>query len=157
MRIGIGFHIYALVKNRPLILAGVHIPFELGLQGYSDADVLAHAVADALLGAAGLGDLGKLIAEPQDEPGYSDSMQILQAIERMVHFEKYRIVNIDVVLVLEKPNVLPYKENMQKNLASNLFLRSEQVNIKATSGAGLGLIAGNEGIICYAVALLQER
>jgi len=157
MRIGFGYDVHPLVKDRPLIIGGVHIPFEFGLKGYSDADVMAHAVADALLGASGLGDIGQHFPDTDERYRNYDSMKILQEIERKVHFEKLKIVNIDVVLVLEHPKVQPYKDDMKKNIAANLFIRPEQVNIKATTAEGMGFVGRDEGVICYAVALLQER
>jgi 2-C-methyl-D-erythritol 2,4-cyclodiphosphate synthase len=157
MRIGFGYDVHPLVENRPLIIGGVHIPFELGLKGHSDADVMAHAVADALLGASGLGDIGQHFSDTDERYINYDSMKILQEIERKVYFEKLRIVNIDIVLVIERPKVLAYKDDMKKNIAANLFIRPEQVNIKATTAEGLGSVGRNEGVICYAIALLKER
>lgn len=157
MRIGFGYDIHPLVENRPLILAGVRIPFEKGLAGHSDADVVAHAVADALLGAAGLGDIGEHF--PDTDAQYKDynSLLFLSDIEKKIHFHKYKIVNIDVSVVLEKPKISPYKEEMKKNLASHLFIDADQVNIKATRGEGLGFVGRGEGAICYATAMLAER
>ncbi len=157
MRIGFGYDIHPLVEGRPLILAGVNIPHKKGLQGHSDADVVAHAVADALLGAAGLGDIGEHF--PDTEKQYKDynSLLFLKEVERLVHFQKYRIVNIDVSLVLQEPKISPYKKEMEKNLAEHLFVRSDQVNVKATRGEGLGFVGRGEGAACYAVAMLEER
>jgi 2-C-methyl-D-erythritol 2,4-cyclodiphosphate synthase len=157
MRIGFGYDIHPLVDNRPLIIGGVHIPFHKGLQGHSDADVLAHAVADALLGAAGLGDIGEHF--PDTDPKYKNynSMLILKEIERKVHYEKLKIINIDITLVMQEPKISPYKEQIKKNIAENIFLKPGQVNIKATTGEGLGFVGRGEGVACYAVALLTER
>ena len=157
MRIGFGFDIHPLVENRPLILAGVRIPYEKGLAGHSDADVVAHAVADALLGAAGLGDIGEHF--PDTDAQYKDynSLLFLSDIEKKIHFHKYQIVNIDISVVLEKPKISPYKEEMRKNLASHLFIDLDQVNVKATRGEGLGFVGRGEGAICYATALLAKR
>jgi 2-C-methyl-D-erythritol 2,4-cyclodiphosphate synthase len=157
MRIGFGYDIHPLVDNRPLIIGGIHIPFHKGLQGHSDADVLAHAVADALLGAAGLGDIGEHF--PDTDPKYKNynSMLILKEIERKVHFEKLKIINIDITLVLQKPKIGAFKQQIAKNIAENLLIRQEQINVKATTAEGLGFVGRGEGVICYAIALLNER
>jgi len=157
MRIGFGYDIHPLVENRPLILGGVRIPFNKGLEGHSDADVISHAVADSLLGAAGLGDIGEHF--PDTDQKYKDfsSLKFLQEIERKIHFEKFEIVNIDISLVLEQPKIAPYKEEITKNLAQNLFLNPNQINVKATRGEGLGFVGRSEGAICYAISLLKSR
>ena len=157
MRVGFGYDIHPFTKDRPLILAGVHIPFTQGLAGHSDADVVAHAVADALLGAAGLGDIGEHF--PDTDAQYKDynSMLFLEEVEKKVHFQKLKIVNIDVSVVIEQPRLSPYKQQMTENLSRHLFIKPEQVNIKATRGEGLGFVGRGEGTICYAVALLEKR
>jgi 2-C-methyl-D-erythritol 2,4-cyclodiphosphate synthase len=157
MRIGFGYDIHPLVENRPLILGGVRIPFDKGLEGHSDADVISHAVADSLLGAAGLGDIGEHF--PDTEQKYKDfnSIQFLQEIERKIYFEKLEIVNIDISLVLELPKISSYKDEMARNIARNLFLKPGQVNVKATRGEGLGFVGRSEGAICYAISLLKPR
>jgi 2-C-methyl-D-erythritol 2,4-cyclodiphosphate synthase len=157
MRIGFGFDIHPLVENRPLILGGVHIPFEKGLEGHSDADVVSHAVADSLLGAAGLGDIGEHF--PDTDEVYKDfnSLQFLQEIERKIYFEKLKIVNIDISLVLEQPQIGPYKKDISQNIAKSLFLRRDQINLKATRGEGLGFVGRAEGAVCYAISLLKPR
>ena len=157
MRIGFGYDIHPLVENRPLILGGVHIPFEKGLSGHSDADVISHAVADALLGAAGLGDIGEHF--PDTDSRYKDfnSLEFLKEIERKIHFEKFEIVNIDISIVLEKPKISAYKKQIEMNIARSLFLKPHQVNLKATRGEGLGFIGRGEGAVCYAIILLKAR
>jgi 2-C-methyl-D-erythritol 2,4-cyclodiphosphate synthase len=157
MRIGFGYDIHPLVENRPLILGGVRIPFDKGLEGHSDADVVSHAVADSLLGAAGLGDIGEHFPDTDQQYKDFNSLQFLQEIEKKIHFEKLEIVNIDISLVLEQPKIAPYKEEITKNLAQNLFLKPNQVNIKATRGEGLGFVGRSEGAICYAISLLKPR
>jgi 2-C-methyl-D-erythritol 2,4-cyclodiphosphate synthase len=157
MRIGFGYDIHPLVKNRPLILGGVRIPFDKGLEGHSDADVISHAVADSLLGAAGLGDIGEHFPDTDEKYKNFNSLQFLQEIERKIYFEKLEIVNIDISLVLEQPKISPYKEEITQNLAKNLFLKSTQVNVKATRGEGLGFVGRSEGAICYAISLLKSR
>jgi len=157
MRIGFGYDIHPLVEDRPMILAGVRIPFSRGLAGHSDADVVAHAIADALLGAAGLGDIGQHF--PDTDSRYKDynSLLFLEEVEKMIHFQKLRIVNIDVSVVLEQPKLSTHKPEMVQNIARHLFIRSEQVNIKATRGEGLGFVGRGEGVICYAIACLEKR
>ena len=157
MRIGFGFDIHPFIEDRPLILGGVHIPYEKGLKGHSDADVVSHAVADSLLGAAGLGDIGEHF--PDTDPKYKDhsSLQFLQEIERKIYFEKYKIVNIDISIVLEEPKILSFKPEIVKNISKNLFLKPDQVNIKATRGEGLGFIGRKEGVVCYAISLLRPK
>jgi len=157
MRVGFGFDVHSLVENRPLIIGGVNIPFEKGLQGHSDADVMAHAVADALLGAAGLGDIGEHFPDTEEQYKNFDSMVFLRDIEKKVNFEKYKISNIDITLVLQKPKVSEYKSQMENNIAQNLFLNSNQVNVKATTSEGLGFVGREEGVVCYAVALLLPK
>ena len=157
MRIGFGYDIHPLVENRPLILGGVKIPFEKGLQGHSDADVVSHAVADSLLGAAGLGDIGDHFPDTEEKYIDFNSLQFLQKIEKKIYIENLEIVNIDISLVLERPKISPYKAEMTKNIAKNLFLLPNQVNVKATRGEGLGFVGRNEGAICYAISLLKPR
>jgi 2-C-methyl-D-erythritol 2,4-cyclodiphosphate synthase len=157
MRIGYGYDIHRLVKGRPLIIGGVTIPFEKGLSGHSDADVMAHAVADALLGAAGLGDIGEHFPDTDDKYKEFNSMLFLREIERKVHFEKLEIVNIDISLVLQAPKISPYKEQMKKNIAANLFITPDQINVKATTAENLGFIGKGKGVVCYAAALLKSR
>lgn len=157
MRIGFGYDIHPLVENRPLILGGVDIPYEKGLKGHSDADVLSHAVADSLLGAAGLGDIGEHF--PDTDPKYKNynSLKFLQEVERKIYFEKLKIVNIDISIVIEEPKVLPFKTEIVQNIAKNLFLKPDQVNVKATRGEGLGFVGRGEGVVCYAISLLMPR
>ena len=157
MRVGFGYDIHPFAQDRPLILAGVQIPFEKGLAGHSDADVVAHAVADALLGAAGLGDIGEHF--PDTDQTYKDynSLLFLEEVEKKIHFQKLKIINIDVSVVIEKPRLSPYKEQMIQNISRHLFIRPDQVNIKATRGEGLGFVGRGEGAICYAVAMLAKR
>jgi 2-C-methyl-D-erythritol 2,4-cyclodiphosphate synthase len=157
MRIGFGYDIHPFGENRPLILGGVVIPYDKGLKGHSDADVVSHAVADSLLGAAALGDIGEHF--PDTDKNYKDynSLKFLQEIERKIYFEKFKIVNIDISIVLEAPKILPYKKEITQNIASNLFLKPDQVNVKATRGEGLGFIGRGEGAACYAISLLESR
>ncbi len=157
MRIGFGYDIHPLVKNRPLILGGVQIPSELGLSGHSDADVVSHAVVDSLLGAAGLGDIGEHFPDTDERYKDFNSLGFLQETEKKIHFEKLEIVNIDISIVLERPKISPYKSEIVTNIARNLFLKPYQVNVKATRGEGLGFVGRGEGAVCYAISLLKSR
>ena len=156
MRIGHGYDVHKLVPNRDLILGGVKIPFELGLLGHSDADVLLHAVSDALLGAAGLGDIGKHF--PDTDPQYkgADSLELLRIVGQKVAAAGYRISNIDVTLIAQKPKVKDHIDAMRKNIAGALNMNVGRVNVKATTEEGLGFTGNLEGIACHAVCLLEE-
>jgi 2-C-methyl-D-erythritol 2,4-cyclodiphosphate synthase len=157
MRVGFGYDVHPMVAGRPLILGGVHIKHDQGLSGHSDADVVAHAVADALLGAAGLGDIGEHFPDTDETYRGYDSLQFLKEIEKKIYFEKLKIVNIDISVVIEAPKIAPYKDEIRKNIAHSLFLKPQQVNIKATRGEGLGFVGKGEGAICYAISLLEPR
>ena len=157
MRIGFGYDIHPLVEGRRLILGGVTIPFNKGLSGHSDADVVAHAVADALLGAAGLGDIGEHFPDTDENFKNISSLLMLKEVERKLGFEKLKIVNIDITLVLQQPKISAYKKEMIRNLAVSLFLTPDQVNIKATTAESLGFVGKGEGAVCYAVALLEPK
>ena len=156
MRIGHGYDVHKLVEGRDLILGGVKIPFELGLLGHSDADVLLHAVSDALLGAAGLRDIGYHF--PDTDPQYkgADSLKLLEAVGEKVATAGYRISNIDVTLLAQRPKVGRLIPEMVQNIANALKLDASQVNVKATTEEGLGFTGAMEGIACHAVCLLEE-
>ena len=156
MRIGHGYDVHKLVPERNLILGGVKIPFQLGLLGHSDADVLLHAVSDALLGAAGLGDIGRHF--PDTDPQYkgADSLELLKTVGQKVTAAGYRISNIDVTLIAQKPKVKDHISAMQENIAGALGLEVSRVNVKATTEEGLGFTGTLEGISCHAVCLLEE-
>ena len=155
-RIGHGFDVHKLVENRKLILGGVDIPFEKGLDGHSDADVLCHAIGDAMLGAAALGDLGKFF--PPDDPEWkdADSVELLKNIGGMIEKSRYRIGNIDATLILEKPKIAPYREAMRKKIASALNIDIDQISIKATTTEKLGFTGREEGIAAEVVVLLRK-
>ncbi|TFG94662.1 MAG: 2-C-methyl-D-erythritol 2,4-cyclodiphosphate synthase [Calditrichales bacterium] len=157
MKIGFGYDIHPLVPDRPLILGGVKIPSEKGLKGHSDADVVAHAIADALLGAAGLGDIGEHFPDTDQRFKDYNSMLFLEEIEKKIYFEKLQIINIDISIVLETPKISPFKEDIRRQIAKHLHLTPDQVNVKATRGEGLGFVGRGEGAICYAIALLMPR
>ncbi|MDR2903056.1 MAG: 2-C-methyl-D-erythritol 2,4-cyclodiphosphate synthase [Clostridiales bacterium] len=158
MRIGIGYDVHAFAENRKLILGGVDIPFEKGLLGHSDADVLTHAVIDALLGAAGLGDIGRLF--PDSDVAYKDisSLSLLRRAGEIIEEKGYRIGNIDAVVIMQKPKIAAYIEIMEKNLSMALGILPEDrlINVKATTEEGLGFTGRSEGIAAKAVCLLEK-
>lgn len=155
MQIGIGYDVHRLVKGRPLILGGVVIPFEKGLQGHSDADVLVHAVCDALLGSVGLGDIGQHF--PDTDPRYKDisSLKLLAHTGDLVRQQGYAVQNIDTIIFAEAPTIGPYRETMQKNLAQAVEVAPGCINIKATTTEGLGPIGRGEGIGAMSVVLVS--
>ena len=156
MRIGHGYDVHKLVQGRDLILGGVKIPFELGLLGHSDADVLLHAVSDALLGAAGLRDIGYHF--PDTDPQYkgADSLKLLEAVGEKIAAAGYRISNVDVTLIAQRPKVGKLIPEMEQNIANALKLEASRVNVKATTEEGLGFTGTLEGISCHAVCLLEK-
>ena len=156
MRIGQGYDVHRLVEGRKLIIGGVEIPHETGLLGHSDADVLLHAVSDALLGAAGLGDIGKHF--PDTDPQYkgADSLVLLQVVAQRVKEAGYRVSNIDVTMIAQKPKLKPYIPQMIQNIAKDLEIAENQVNIKATTEEKLGFTGNGEGMSCHAVCLLES-
>ena len=156
MRIGHGYDVHKLVEGRKLILGGVEIPHTLGLLGHSDADVLLHAVSDALLGAAGLGDIG--VHFPDTDPAYkgADSRMLLEVVGRKVAEKGYRISNIDVTMIAQKPKLKPHIPQMKLNIANTLGLDPDRVNVKATTEEHLGFTGREEGLSCHAVCLLEE-
>lgn len=157
MRVGTGYDSHRLVEHRPLILGGVHIPFEKGLLGHSDADVVAHAVTDAILGAAGLGDIGRWF--PDTDPQWQDanSLSLLAAAMARVHDAGWRVVNVDVNVLAERPKLLPFAEQIRGNLAGALSVSIEQVSVKAKTNEGLDAVGRGEAIVAYAVALLAAH
>ena len=156
MRIGHGYDVHRLVEGRDLILGGVKIPHKTGLDGHSDADVLLHAVSDALLGAAGLGDIGKHF--PDTDPQYkgADSLKLLEVVGQKVTAAGYRISNIDVTMIAQKPKLKDYIPQMAENIARVLNLNVSRVNVKATTEEKLGFTGREEGLSCHAVCLLEE-
>ena len=156
MRIGHGYDVHKLVEGRDLILGGVKIPHEVGLLGHSDADVLLHAVSDALLGAAGLGDIGKHF--PDTDPRYkgADSLKLLQIVGEKVAAAGYRISNIDVTMIAQRPKLRPHIAQMEQNIALALNLETARVNVKATTEERLGFTGEELGMACHAVCLLEE-
>ena len=156
MRIGHGYDVHKLVEGRDLILGGVKIAHEVGLLGHSDADVLLHAVSDALLGAAGLGDIGKHF--PDTDPQYkgADSLKLLQIVGEKVAQVGYRISNIDVTMIAQRPKLRPHIAQMEQNIARALNLDASRVNVKATTEERLGFTGEELGMACHAVCLLDE-
>ena len=156
MRIGHGYDVHRLVEGRDLILGGVKIDFELGLLGHSDADVLLHAVSDALLGAAGLGDIGRHF--PDTDPQYkgADSRVLLRHVVKLVNENGYRISNVDVTMIAQKPKLKDHIPQMVKNIAADLEIPENRVNVKATTEEKLGFTGTMEGLRCHAVGLLEE-
>lgn len=156
MRIGHGYDVHRLVEGRDLILGGVKIPYEKGLLGHSDADVLLHAVSDALLGAAGLGDIGRHF--PDTDPKYkgADSLELLRQVYRKILEKGYRVGNIDVTMIAQKPKLKDYIPQMQANIAAAVEAAPDRVNVKATTEEKLGFTGTGEGMACHAVCLLEE-
>ncbi|MCD8018150.1 MAG: 2-C-methyl-D-erythritol 2,4-cyclodiphosphate synthase [Clostridiales bacterium] len=156
MRIGSGYDVHRLTEGRKLILGGVEIPYEKGLLGHSDADVLIHAVMDALLGAAALGDIGRHF--PDNDPAYegADSMRLLCEVGKMIQENAYFIENIDATIIAQRPKLAPYIPEMRSNIADVLGLSVQQVNVKATTEEGLGFTGEGLGIAASAVCLLSE-
>ena len=156
MRIGSGYDVHRLAENRKLIIGGVEIAWEKGLLGHSDADVLLHAVMDALLGAAALGDIGKLFPDSDDRYRGISSMKLLREVGERLQEERYLIENIDATVIAQAPKLRPYIDAMRENIAQALGLETEQVNVKATTEEGLGFTGSGEGIAAQAVALLTS-
>ena len=156
MRIGHGYDVHRLVAGRALILGGVKIPYELGLDGHSDADVLLHAVSDALLGAAGLGDIGRHF--PDTDPAYkgADSLKLLCIVGTKITEAGFRVGNIDVTMIAQKPKLKDYIPQMVENIANGLGICANCVNVKATTEEHLGFTGDGSGMACHAVCLLEE-
>lgn len=155
MRIGHGYDVHRLVEGRSLILGGVRIPFEKGLDGHSDADVLTHAVMDALLGAASMGDIGKLFPDTDDRYLGADSIALLREVDRRLTEAGYRLGNLDVTVIAQRPKLAPYINQMRQNLAAALRTELQNVSVKATTEEHLGFTGSGEGIAAHAVCLLE--
>ena len=156
MRIGHGYDVHRRVEGRDLILGGVKIDYEKGLLGHSDADVLLHAVSDALLGAAGLGDIGRHF--PDTDPKYkgADSLELLREVGRKISEKGFRVGNIDVTMIAQKPKLKDFIPQMQENIAAAVGVAPDRVNVKATTEEKLGFTGSGEGMACHAVCLLEE-
>ena len=155
MRIGHGYDVHRLVEGRALVLGGVRIPFEKGLVGHSDADVLTHAVMDALLGAAALGDIGKLFPDTDDRYLGADSIALLREVDRRLTEAGYRLGNLDVTVIAQRPKLAPYINQMRQNLAAALRTELQNISVKATTEEHLGFTGSGEGIAAHAVCLLE--
>ena len=157
MRIGMGYDVHRLVEGRKLILGGVEIPYEKGLLGHSDADVLVHALMDALLGAAALGDIGKLF--PDNEPKFKDidSMLLLKEVGNVLAEHNYSISNIDTTVVAQRPKLAPFIGQMRQRIAQVLNISEDKVSIKATTTEGLGFTGEGAGIAAYGVCLIEDK
>ena len=156
-RFGMGYDVHQLVENRKLIIGGVDIPFEKGLLGHSDADVLLHAISDALLGAAALGDIGKHF--PDTDPRYkgADSLKLLEEVGNLLTEKGYVVGNVDATIVAQKPKMLPHIPQMRENIARVLHVDIEQINVKATTEEHLGFTGSGQGISSYAVAGIEPK
>ncbi len=156
LRIGHGYDVHRLVEGRRLILGGVEVPHTLGLLGHSDADVLTHAVMDALLGAAGLGDIGRHF--PDTDPAYAgaDSLKLLDYVVELLEAQGWKVGNVDATILAQRPKLAPHLEQMRENLAARMKVEPEQVNVKATTEEKLGFTGAEEGIAAHAVCLLER-
>lgn len=156
LRVGHGYDVHRFAENRKLIIGGVDIDFELGLLGHSDADVLLHAISDALLGAAGLGDIGKHFPDTDAEYKNIDSRILLRRVAELIKNEGYTVSNIDCTIVAQKPKLAPHIQNMKQNIAEDLSIDEGRVNVKATTEEGLGFTGEMKGISAHAVALIVK-
>ena len=156
MRIGMGYDVHKLVEGRKLILGGVEIPYEKGLLGHSDADVLLHAIMDALLGAAALGDIGKHF--PDTDPAYKgiSSIRLLENVDDLLEEHQFLIENIDATIIAQRPKMRPYIDTMRENIAKALKIEADQINVKATTEEGLGFTGSGEGISSQAICMLEK-
>lgn len=156
LRVGHGYDVHRLAAGRKLILGGVEIPYEKGLDGHSDADVLTHAVMDALLGACGLGDIGRHFPDSDERYRGISSLLLLDHVAALLRQQGYDVVNVDVTLIAQAPKVGPYRQQMADNLATHMGISSEQINVKATTEEHLGFTGSGEGMACHAVALVEK-
>ena len=156
MRVGMGYDVHKLIEGRKLIIGGVDIPYELGLLGHSDADVLLHAIMDALLGAAALGDIGKHFPDNDDRYKGISSLKLLEPVRELLDTNNYIIENIDATIIAQKPKMRPYIDDMRKNIVDTLKIDINQVNVKATTEEGLGFTGSGEGISSQAICSLNS-
>jgi len=156
MRIGFGYDVHPLVDGRKLILGGVEIPYEKGLAGHSDADVLIHAICDSLLGALGAGDIGQHF--PDHDPRFQgiSSLLLLKEVKFLIAQRGYLVANLDATVIIEEPRIFPYARQMRENISHTLGISPQQINVKATTAEGLGFVGERKGIAAYAVALLSS-
>lgn len=156
IRIGHGYDVHRLTEGRPLILGGVHIPYEQGLLGHSDADVLTHAIMDSILGAAALGDIGQHFPDNDDRYLGADSMELLRHVMELIREKGYRIGNLDATIIAQKPKLMSYLPQMRKKLAEVMEISEDRLNLKATTEEHLGFTGRQEGISAHCVCLLEE-
>ena len=156
MRIGHGYDVHRLVAGRKLILGGVEVPFEKGLDGHSDADVLVHAVMDAMLGAAALGDIGKLFPDNDDAYLGADSMELLKKVRDVLRAHGWKLGNLDATVIAQRPKLKDFIPQMEANIALAVGIAASRVNVKATTEERLGFTGTGEGMACHAVCLLEE-
>lgn len=157
IRVGIGYDVHALVEGRPLILGGIKIPYERGLLGHSDADVLTHAIMDALLGALALGDIGKHFPDTEERFRGISSLALLEEVRRLIDEQGYQLENLDCILVAQRPKLAGFIPSMQEKLASSLKVKRDQISVKATTTEHLGFEGREEGISAQAIVLLTEK
>ena len=157
MRIGHGYDVHRLVEGRRLILGGVDIPWEKGILGHSDADVLLHALMDAMLGAAALGDIGQHFPDNNERYAGADSMQLLCAVREMLAREGYELVNADCTILAQKPKLMPHIPQMRRNIAQALGTEIDRISVKATTEEGLGFTGDGSGIAAHAVVLIEKK
>ena len=157
IRVGFGYDAHRLVDDRPLILGGVNIPYEQGLQGHSDADVLLHAICDALLGAVGLGDIGRHFPDTDPELKGVSSITLIRRVMEMIRAAGFEVQNLDSTVLVQAPKLAPHIQNMIATIAEALEVSPRQVSVKATTTEGMGFTGSGEGIAAYAVAALKER
>jgi len=157
MRIGIGYDVHALADGRKLIIGGVLIPYEKGLFGHSDADVLVHAIMDSILGALGLGDIGRLFPDTDNKYKDADSRVLLRQVVKLMFDKNYKLGNLDAIIIAQKPKMSPYIEQMKKNLAEDFKTDISNINIKATTTEHLGFEGRGEGIAAQSVCLLEKQ
>ena len=157
MRVGLGYDVHKLVKDRALILGGERIPYEKGLLGHSDADVLLHAIMDAILGAAALGDIGKWFPDTEEKYKGASSIKLLEEVSSILNKEGYKLVNIDATIVAQAPKMRPYIDKMRENIAEALNAEVNQINVKATTEEGLGFTGNGEGISSQAICFIERK
>ena len=157
MRIGYGYDVHKLAENRKMIIGGVEIPYEKGLLGHSDADVLLHAIMDSLLGAAALGDIGKHFPDTDEKYRGISSIMLLKEVFSLINAESYSIINLDATIIAQRPRMRPYIDDMRKNIADALCIDINQVNVKATTEEGLGFTGEGLGIAANCVCLIEKK
>jgi len=157
MRVGFGYDVHQLVEGRPLILGGVTIEFEKGLEGHSDADVLLHAITDAVLGAAAMGDIGTHFPDTDESYKGADSQQLLRKTNELLHGEGFRVTNVDATVAAQAPKLRSHIDNMRRNIADCLSLEEGAVSVKATTTERMGFVGIGEGIAAYAVCMIVKR